>query len=118
LIGENMKGILGKKVGMTQIFDEKGEIVPVTVIEAGPCFIAQIKTDDKDGYQAMQLGFGEVKEKRLSSAATWACSRQARSIPSAASCRVSRRCITCASFASRAMRATRKAKRSRRIFLP
>ena len=62
-----MKGILGKKVGMTQIFDEKGEIVPVTVIEAGPCYVAQIKTEAKDGYGAMQLGFGEVKEKRLSS---------------------------------------------------
>src|SRR4030067_85690 len=62
-----MKGILGKKVGMTQIFDEKGEIVPVTVIEAGPCYVAQIKTEAKDGYKAMQLGFGEVKEKRLSS---------------------------------------------------
>ena len=61
-----MKGILGKKVGMTQIFDEKGEIVPVTVIEAGPCYVAQIKSADKDGYQAVQLGFGEVKEKRLS----------------------------------------------------
>jgi large subunit ribosomal protein L3 len=61
-----MKGILGKKVGMTQIFDEKGEIVPVTVIEAGPCFITQLKTQDKDGYQAMQLCFGQVKEQRLS----------------------------------------------------
>jgi large subunit ribosomal protein L3 len=61
-----MKGILGKKVGMTQIFDEKGEIVPVTVIEAGPCYVTQIKSEDKDGYPAMQLGFGSVKEKRLS----------------------------------------------------
>ena len=62
-----MKGILGKKVGMTQIFDEKGEIIPVTVIEAGPCYVTQIKTEDKDGYQALQLGFGGVKEKRISS---------------------------------------------------
>ncbi len=61
-----MKGILGKKVGMTQIFDEKGEIVPVTVIEAGPCYVTQIKSEDKDGYPAMQLGFDSVKEKRLS----------------------------------------------------
>ena len=61
-----MKGILGKKVGMTQVFDKKGEVVPVTVIEAGPCYVAQIKTEEKDGYQAMQLGFGEVKEKRIS----------------------------------------------------
>jgi large subunit ribosomal protein L3 len=60
-----MKGILGKKVGMTQVFDEKGEIVPVTVIEAGPCYVTQVKSADKDGYQAVQLGFGDVKEKRL-----------------------------------------------------
>jgi len=60
-----MKGILGKKVGMTQIFDEKGEIVPVTVIEAGPCYVTQIKSSEKDGYQAIQLGFGETKEKHL-----------------------------------------------------
>jgi large subunit ribosomal protein L3 len=61
-----MKGILGKKVGMTQIFDEKGEVVPVTVIEAGPCYVTHIKSADKDGYQAVQLGFGEVKDKRIS----------------------------------------------------
>ncbi len=61
-----MKGILGKKVGMTQIFDERGEVIPVTVIEAGPCYVTHIKSADKDGYQAVQLGFGEVKEKRLS----------------------------------------------------
>ena len=61
-----MKGILGKKVGMTQIFDEKGEIVPVTVIEAGPCYVTQIKSADKDGYKAVQLGFGDVQEKRIS----------------------------------------------------
>ncbi len=60
-----MKGILGKKVGMTQIFDERGEVIPVTVIEAGPCFVTQVKTADKDGYQAIQLGFGAVKEQRL-----------------------------------------------------
>jgi large subunit ribosomal protein L3 len=61
-----MKGILGKKVGMTQVFDERGEVVPVTVIEAGPCYVTQVKSADKDGYQAVQLGFGEAKEKRLS----------------------------------------------------
>ena len=60
-----MKGILGKKVGMTQIFDEKGEIVPVTVIEAGPCYVTQIKSSDQDGYDAVQLGFGGTKEKHL-----------------------------------------------------
>lgn len=55
-----MKGILGKKVGMTRIFDERGEVVPVTVIEAGPCFVTQIKTEDRDGYRAIQLGFEEI----------------------------------------------------------
>jgi large subunit ribosomal protein L3 len=60
-----MKGILGKKVGMTQIFDQKGEVVPVTVIEAGPCFVAQIKTDERDGYSAVQMGFEEAKPKSL-----------------------------------------------------
>jgi large subunit ribosomal protein L3 len=60
-----MKGILGKKVGMTQIFDDRGEVIPVTVIEAGPCFVAQIKTVERDGYTAIQLGFEEAKPKRL-----------------------------------------------------
>ena len=60
-----MKSILGKKVGMTQVFDERGEVIPVTVIEAGPCFVAQIKTVERDGYTAVQLGFDETKPKRL-----------------------------------------------------
>jgi large subunit ribosomal protein L3 len=59
------KGLIGKKVGMTQIFDEVGRVIPVTVIEAGPCVVAQIKTKETDGYDAVQLGFGEVKEKKL-----------------------------------------------------
>jgi large subunit ribosomal protein L3 len=60
-----MKGILGKKVGMTQIFDEKGEAIPVTVIEAGPCFVTQKKTLEKDGYTAIQIGFETAKPKHL-----------------------------------------------------
>lgn len=60
-----MTGILGKKIGMTQLFDEKGEVVPVTVIEAGPCWVTQIKTKEHDGYQAIQMGFEETKPKRL-----------------------------------------------------
>jgi len=59
------KGILGKKIGMTQIFTESGEAVPVTVIEAGPCYVTQVKTEETDGYNAVQLGFEEVKPKRL-----------------------------------------------------
>lgn len=55
-----MKGILGKKVGMTRIFDESGEVVPVTVIEAGPCFVTLIRTEERDGYRALQLGFEEI----------------------------------------------------------
>jgi large subunit ribosomal protein L3 len=60
-----MKTLIGKKVGMTQIFDEKGLVVPVTVIEAGPCVVAQVKTVETDGYNAIQLGFGAVKENKV-----------------------------------------------------
>jgi len=59
------KGLIGKKIGMTQIFDEKGNVIPVTVIEAGPCVVAQVKTEDNDGYNAVQLGFGDVKDKHI-----------------------------------------------------
>ncbi len=59
------KAIIGRKVGMTQIFDEKGVVIPVTVIEAGPCSVVQVKTCETDGYDAIKLGFGEVKEKKL-----------------------------------------------------
>ena len=58
-----MKAILGKKVGMTQIFAEDGRMIPVTGVEAGPCVVVQKKTDDTDGYHAVQLGFGEIREK-------------------------------------------------------
>ena len=60
-----MKTLIGKKVGMTQIFDEKGRVIPVTVIEAGPCVVAQVKSTETDGYNAIQLGFGDVKESKL-----------------------------------------------------
>ncbi len=60
-----MKTIIGKKVGMTQIFDEHGRVIPVTVIEAGPCVVAQVKTVETDGYNAIQLGFGDVKESKI-----------------------------------------------------
>jgi large subunit ribosomal protein L3 len=59
------KGLIGKKIGMTQIFDETGAAIPVTIIEAGPCFVTQVRTPGKDGYSAVQLGYGEVKPKRL-----------------------------------------------------
>ena len=59
------KGIIGRKIGMTQIFDEKGNVIPVTVIEAGPCVVAQVKTIETDGYNAVQLGFGDVKDKHI-----------------------------------------------------
>ncbi len=59
------KAIIGKKLGMTQIFDEKGNVVPVTVIEAEPCVVAQVKTVETDGYNAIQLGYGEVKAKHI-----------------------------------------------------
>jgi large subunit ribosomal protein L3 len=60
-----MKGIIGKKVGMTQLFDESGAVVPVTVIEAGPCYVTQVKTVETDGYDAIQLGFEEVAERKI-----------------------------------------------------
>ena len=59
------KGIIGKKIGMTQIFDEAGKVVPVTVIEAGPCVVVQKKTVENDGYAALQLGYGDVKVQRV-----------------------------------------------------
>jgi large subunit ribosomal protein L3 len=60
-----LKGLIGKKIGMTQIFDDEGVAVPVTVIEAGPCYVTQVRLPERDGYSAVQLGFGEVKPKRL-----------------------------------------------------
>lgn len=60
------KGIIGKKIGMTQIFDEIGNVIPVTVIEAGPCVVVQKKTVENDGYQAVQIGFGDLKPNKVS----------------------------------------------------
>ncbi len=59
------KGLIGKKIGMTQIFDESGKVIPVTVVEAGPCAVTQIKTMENDGYEAVQVGFGDVKASRV-----------------------------------------------------
>ena len=63
-----LKGLIGRKIGMTQIFDESGRAIPVTLLEAGPCFVSQIKNAETDGYSAVQLAFGETKPKRLSKA--------------------------------------------------
>src|SRR5690606_27090373 len=63
-----MAGIIGRKLGMTQIFDDTGAVVPVTVIEAGPCPVVQVKTEEKDGYRAIQLGWGVKKDKRATRA--------------------------------------------------
>ena len=60
-----MKAIIGKKVGMSQIFDENGRVIPVTVIEAGPCTVVQKKTSEKEGYNAVQLGFEDIAERKL-----------------------------------------------------
>jgi large subunit ribosomal protein L3 len=62
---EMFKGLIGKKIGMTQIFDESGAAIPVTIIEAGPCYVTQVRTVENEGYAAVQLGFNEVKPKRL-----------------------------------------------------
>ena len=59
------KALIGKKIGMTQIFDEKGKVVPVTVVEAGPCVVSQLKTVETDGYTAVQVGFGDIKPKHV-----------------------------------------------------
>ncbi|MCL2507585.1 MAG: 50S ribosomal protein L3 [Oscillospiraceae bacterium] len=59
------KGLIGKKIGMTQIFDEKGTVVPVTVVEAGPCAVVMKKTVENDGYEAVQIGFGDIKVQRV-----------------------------------------------------
>ncbi len=59
------KGIIGKKIGMTQIFDESGKVIPVTVVEAGPCVVVQKKTIENDGYEAVQLGFGDIRAKNV-----------------------------------------------------
>ena len=64
--GVKMSGLIGKKIGMTSIFDAEGEMIPVTVIKVDPCKVVDIKTTDKDGYEAVQLGFGERKEKHVS----------------------------------------------------
>jgi large subunit ribosomal protein L3 len=60
-----LKGLIGKKIGMTQIFDENGAAIPVTLIEAGPCYVTQVRLPEKEGYAAVQLGFGEISPKRL-----------------------------------------------------
>ena len=60
-----LKGLIGKKIGMTQIFDEEGNAVPITLIEAGPCYVTQVRTQQSDSYSAVQLGFGEIKPSRL-----------------------------------------------------
>ncbi len=63
-----MAGLIGQKIGMTQIFNEQGLVVPVTVVQAGPCYVTQIKTEESDGYSAVQIAFSDKKEKRLTKA--------------------------------------------------
>ena len=61
-----MRGLIGKKMGMTRVFDENGNVVPVTVLQAGPCTVTQVKTSEKDGYEAVQVGFGKRNVKHTS----------------------------------------------------
>jgi len=75
------KGLIGKKIGMTQIFDENGAAIPVTVIEAGPCFVTQIRRPENDGYSAVQLGFAEVKPKRLTGGQLGHLKREGLNVP-------------------------------------
>jgi large subunit ribosomal protein L3 len=74
-----VRGLIGKKVGMTQVFGDDGELVPVTVVEAGPCTVVQVRTREKDGYEALQLGMGTRREKRLSKAARGHMAKAGRS---------------------------------------
>jgi large subunit ribosomal protein L3 len=60
-----MSGLIGKKIRMTQVFDDSGKSIPVTVINAGPCYVSQLKTEERDGYRAVQIGFSEAKEKHM-----------------------------------------------------
>ncbi len=64
--GSSIKGVLGKKLGMTQVFDANNKMIPVTVVEAGPCVVTQIRTPEKDGYSAVQLGYGAIDPKKVS----------------------------------------------------
>ena len=73
-----MKGIIGKKVGMAQIFDADGKVTPVTVIQAGPCFVTQVRSAERDGYTAVQLGFEEVAPERLAGGERGHLQRQCR----------------------------------------
>jgi large subunit ribosomal protein L3 len=75
-----MLGLIGKKLGMTQIFSPKGELIPVTVIQAGPCTVVQAKTADADGYAALQVGFGEQKPQRVSKARRHHCVKAGRGV--------------------------------------
>ncbi len=70
-----MSGLIGKKVGMTQIFDDNGKVIPVTVIAAGPCYVTQVKTKADDGYEAIQLGYAEVSEKHSTKARQGHCKK-------------------------------------------
>ena len=64
-MGKQIKGILGTKLGMTQVFNDAGQIVPVTVVQAGPCVVTGVRTPDNDGYSAVQLGFGEIDPRKV-----------------------------------------------------
>lgn len=73
-----MKGLIGKKIGMTQVYDEKGSLTPVTVLQAGPCVVLDVKTKERDGYSALQLGFGSGKAKNESKAVLGTCKKAGR----------------------------------------
>ncbi len=76
-----VKGLIGKKIGMAQIFDDTGAAIPVTLIEAGPCYVTQVKTPEKDAYSAVQLGFEEVKPKRITNGELGHLKRDGMNLP-------------------------------------
>ncbi|MFD4211065.1 50S ribosomal protein L3, partial [Micromonospora tulbaghiae] len=64
-MSKNIKGVLGEKLGMTQVWDENNRVVPVTVVKAGPCVVTQVRTNDNDGYEAVQIAFGEIDPRKV-----------------------------------------------------
>lgn len=110
---KQIKGVLGEKLGMTQVWDENNRVVPVTVVKAGPCVVTQVRTNDSDGYESVQIAFGEIDPRKVNkplkghfakadvtpAATSWSSAPRTR--PSTRSARRSR--LTCSSPGSRSM---------------
>ncbi len=112
-MSKNVKGILGEKLGMTQVWDENNKIVPVTVVKAGPCVVTQVRSADSDGYSAVQLGFGAIDPRKVNKPTGWAL-RQGRRDPAPSPGRAAhrRRSASTRSAKSLAPTCSRPARRS------